>query len=67
MVWNVGRQRFILILRITCTKARPNGAGLSCYSAATDIPAKGICNCVPLLMHHSNWLAAGSMILLLLA
>lgn len=59
IVWNIGRQRFILILRITCTKARSNGAGLPCYSAATDIPAEGICNYVPLLIHHSNWLAAG--------
>jgi hypothetical protein len=37
---------FILELRITCTKARPNGAGLPCYSAARGIPAEGICTYV---------------------
>ena len=64
------RAKLHIILRIPCTKARPNGgwAGLPCYNpAAIDIPAEGICNYVPLFMHHSNWLAAGSMILLLLA
>lgn len=52
MVWYGGRQRVctwsILDTHTknkTCTKARPNGAGLPCYSAATDIPAVGICTC----------------------